>query len=107
MSQYCNMSCLFVLYYTICYDQCTDVFIDSSEDFDGENTSSPLFCSYLLLNPFQLVTTPYCNMTLSYLCTLGKKKPHLESDLDTKYRNKEKQRLKILNSYRFQFYPNK
>ncbi|XP_017333410.1 polycystic kidney disease protein 1-like 2 [Ictalurus punctatus] len=30
---------------------------------------SPPFCTYMIMEPLQLVTTPYCNMTLGYLCT--------------------------------------
>ncbi|KAG9267062.1 polycystic kidney disease protein 1-like 2 [Astyanax mexicanus] len=39
-------------------------------DNTSEEGSGPLLCTYLLLDPFQLVTTPYCDMTLGYLCTL-------------------------------------
>lgn len=35
---------------------------------------SPYECTFMTMDPFQLVTTPYCNMTLGYLCTQGKKK---------------------------------
>ncbi|KAL7866550.1 hypothetical protein AOLI_G00143640 [Acnodon oligacanthus] len=35
-----------------------------------EDSASPLLCTYLVLEPFQLVTTPNCNLTFGYLCTL-------------------------------------
>ncbi|KAK2869533.1 hypothetical protein Q7C36_001404 [Tachysurus vachellii] len=46
------------------YDECDIQEIPSKEVAD-----SPYLCTYLIMDPFQLVTTPYCNMTLGYLCT--------------------------------------
>ncbi|XP_053368674.1 polycystic kidney disease protein 1-like 2 [Clarias gariepinus] len=45
------------------YDECVDI--------TAMPTPQPGLqsCTYLIMDPFQLVTTPYCNMTFSYLCT--------------------------------------
>ncbi|KAI5101376.1 polycystic kidney disease protein 1-like 2, partial [Silurus meridionalis] len=42
-----------------------------AQPVDGQSSD---VCTYLMKDPFQLVTTPYCNMTLGYLCTKGKLK---------------------------------
>ncbi|XP_027009021.2 polycystic kidney disease protein 1-like 2 [Tachysurus fulvidraco] len=52
------------------YDEC-----DIPEIPTKELADRPNLCTYLIMNPFQLVTTPYCNMTLGYLCTQD---PHAE-----------------------------
>ncbi|GAA6093975.1 polycystic kidney disease protein 1-like 2 [Tachysurus ichikawai] len=52
------------------YDEC-----DIQEIPTKELADSPNLCTYLIMDPFQLVTTPYCNMTLGYLCT---QEPHAE-----------------------------
>ncbi|KAL6468854.1 hypothetical protein MHYP_G00223780 [Metynnis hypsauchen] len=35
-----------------------------------KDSVNPLLCTYLILEPFQLVTTPNCDLTFGYLCTL-------------------------------------
>ncbi|KAG7327235.1 hypothetical protein KOW79_008841 [Hemibagrus wyckioides] len=48
------------------YDECNIQEIHTTQPADR---ASSRLCTYMTMDPFQLVTTPYCNMTLGYLCT--------------------------------------
>ncbi|XP_053094236.1 polycystic kidney disease protein 1-like 2 [Pangasianodon hypophthalmus] len=48
------------------YEECVIQAMPTAQPADRP---SPHFCTYVTMDPFQLVTTPYCNMTLGYLCT--------------------------------------
>ncbi|KAK3562032.1 hypothetical protein QTP86_024799 [Hemibagrus guttatus] len=48
------------------YDECNIQEIHTTQPADRPSSR---LCTYMIMDPFQLVTTPYCNMTLGYLCT--------------------------------------
>lgn len=45
----------------------------------GNVSKDHLACTYMVKDPFQLVTTPHCSMSFSSLCTRGTETNHLSS----------------------------
>ncbi|KAI4874710.1 hypothetical protein NFI96_029136 [Prochilodus magdalenae] len=69
----------------MCYYKCAGLSTTSSGVTSGGSTVNPLFCTYLVLEPFQLVSTPNCNLAYGYLCTLDFK---LQTNISVSFRRR-------------------